>query len=338
MTDYSENIRNSGLTIYHQIPQFDENLWIPNTELEIMLTNGLRGISTSGMPNRTRSKYIKELICQVLGYPIPRSFMKTQPRFVGQNFDVYVQKSNNLQIWNEEIDVERRYVLVRVSPLDVITRAKVVTGNEIAHLDTTGTLTQKYQARLTLGQFESELVSKSDTDNLSDIFEFQQIIANYVVNDVNQAYKSSNVVPSAYHLLPIEQLFELLNPLIGQTFNDAGSDQERNRGAELHRLVCNQLGYSLCPDDGQFPDIRHQLLEIKLQTSPTIDLGLVRPDDQRTISDMPLISNMVEPRYCDVRYAVFYATTDGKTVKITNLFLTTGEQFFSRFSQFQVER
>jgi hypothetical protein len=39
-------------------------------------------------------------------------------------------------------------------------------------------------------------------------------------------------------------------------------------------------------------------------------------------------------RHCDVRYAVFYGTADGKNVKITHLFLTTGEAFFSRFPQF----
>jgi hypothetical protein len=40
-------------------------------------------------------------------------------------------------------------------------------------------------------------------------------------------------------------------------------------------------------------------------------------------------------RHCDVRYALFYAVTDGNEVTLTNLFLTTGEKFFSRFPQFQ---
>ena len=118
--------------------------------------------------------------------PDPKSFKKTQPRFVGQNFDVYVQKSNNLQIWNEEVDGERRYVLVRVSPSDEITLVKVVTGNEIANLDTMGTLTQKYQARFTVGEFASELAAKSDTENLMSVFEHQQV-APSTSNDVTHA-------------------------------------------------------------------------------------------------------------------------------------------------------
>jgi len=36
-----------------------------------------------------------------------------------------------------------------------------------------------------------------------------------------------------------------------------------------------------------------------------------------------------------VRYALFFAKTDGKSVMLTHFYLTTGEQFFSRFSQCQ---
>ena len=31
---------------------------------------------------------------------------------------------------------------------------------------------------------------------------------------------------------------------------------------------------------------------------------------------------------------MFYAVTDGKTVTLTHLFVTTGEKFFTRFRQF----
>lgn len=79
--------------------------------------------------------------------------------------------------------------------------------------------------------------------------------------------------------------------------------------------------------------MRHQLLEVKLQTSPTIDLGLVTPDSQDPL-DVPKIGGQ-QIRHCDVRYAIFYAETDGKYVTLTNLYLTTGEAFFSRFPQFQ---
>ena len=97
--------------------------------------------------------------------------------------------------------------------------------------------------------------------------------------------------------------------------------------------MCQCLGYTDYRDDGQFPDVRHQLLEVKLQTSPTIDLGLVRPDDTQAL-DIPHIESQ-QIRYCDVRYALFSARSDGKYVTLTHLFLSTGERFFTRFPQFQ---
>jgi hypothetical protein len=124
-----------------------------------------------------------------------------------------------------------------------------------------------------------------------------------------------------------------LVPLVGQSFTDAGIDQERLRGAALHRLVCRALGFASYQDDGRFPDVRHQLLEVKLQTSPTIDLGLVRPDSVEAL-DVPMIEGQ-QIRHCDVRYAIFYGRIAQGTVQLTHLFVSTGQGFFARFPQFQ---
>lgn len=70
-----------------------------------------------------------------------------------------------------------------------------------------------------------------------------------------------------------------------------------------------------------------------MQTSPTIDLGLVCPDSEAAL-DVPQIAGR-QIRHCDVRYAIFYARTDGATVTLTRFYLTPGESFFSRFPQFQ---
>src|SRR5262249_22706779 len=142
---YVDTIRQSGLSIYDSIAIGDPELWIPSPELEALLNRALQGISLAKLPLRTRSKLVKEHVCRALGYPVPKSFKKTQLRFPGQCFDTYAQKSNNLQVWNEELASTRRYILLRVSANDLITRVKVVTGDTLALLDTTGTLTQKYQ-------------------------------------------------------------------------------------------------------------------------------------------------------------------------------------------------
>lgn len=162
-------ISKSGISIYDPVEVDDPKLWIPTPALEALLNTGLKGLSLGGMSIRTRSKVAKEHVCRTLGYPIPKAFKKTQPRFPGQLLDTYVQKSNNLQIWNEEIKLTRRYILIRVSPDDRITRVKVVTGEILALLDNTGTLTQKYQARLVPGEKAAELVAVDDTRNLQPL-------------------------------------------------------------------------------------------------------------------------------------------------------------------------
>lgn len=318
-------ISQSGLTIYDPIEVGDPNLWIPPSDLESLLDSGLHGLSLTGLPLRTRSKIVKEQVCKILGYPIPSSFKRTKPRFPGQCFDTYIQKSNNLQIWNKELAPTRRYVIIHVSANDVIEEVKVITGDRLAFLDTTGTLTQKYQARLIRKTSSTELIVDKDTKRLLP----------FVDESAQHKIPSASPVdnPSAGSLLPLKKIYTLLSTLVNRSFHDSGFDQERNRGAALHRLVCEYLGYSSYRDDGRFPDVRHQLLEVKLQTSPTIDLGLVRPNSKEAL-DVPKISGK-QIRHCDVRYALFYAETDGRRVTLTHFYLTTGEAFFKRFPQFQ---
>ncbi len=322
-TNYVENITNSGLSIFDPIEVGDPELWIPTPDLERILNEKLVGIDGLDVPIRTRSKLVKQHVCRALGYPVPKSFTKIQPRFFGQMFDTYAQKANNLQVWNEELSPSRRYVLLRVDDAGIITRVKVVNGEELAQLDTTGTLTQKYQARLVPGEETEELISATDTDFLNPHVRAGANLAKHV---------SPTDHPAHGLMLPLGEVFERLRGAIGRSFADAGRDQERNRGAALHRIVCELLGYSDYRDDGQFPDIRNQLLEVKLQTSPTIDLGLVLPASKEPL-DVPQIAG-TQARHCDVRYALFYAQTDGATVTLTHFYLTTGADFFTRFPQF----
>lgn len=317
------NISCSDLTIYDQIPTGDTHYWLTSEELSAVLNDRLTGVSFEGLAIRTRSKVAKELVCETLGYPVPRSFAKCQPRFTGQMFDTYVQKSNNLQVWNEELDVERRYVIIRTDENDIITKVKVISGSDLAALDTTGTLTQKFQARLTLSNHQMELISQFDTLNVQNTL---------ALSPIDLSFDSPVSQPVCGNILSISECFRRLSNIVGRSFPDAGRIQERNRGAALHALVCEALGYSDYRDNGQFPDVKHQLLEVKLQTSPTIDLGLVCPDSQAFL-DIEQVG-FQQIKHCDVRYAIFYGHIDNGLVNITNLYLTTGEDFFSRFEQF----
>ena len=74
-------------------------------------------------------------------------------------------------------------------------------------------------------------------------------------------------------------------------------------------------------------------MEVKLQTSPTIDLGTVYPTSSEYLNVPKLRESQI--RICDVRYAVFYAVSDGQTVVLTDLIVTTGDKFFHRFQSMQ---
>lgn len=322
--DYRSAIASSGKSICEPIDIGDAEYWIPTHRLEKLLNDGLCGKSLAGLSPRTRSKIAKSAVCEALGYPVPKSFKKTQPRFLGQQLDVYVQKSLNLQIWNEQISPARRYAIIQVSPDDVITRVKVVGGPQLAVLDTTGTITTKYQARLELGSQTHELVSLQDTQPMMQHLG-KGLAFGPSTSPVQRAESGT--------LFPIREIFERLSPLVGKKFPDPGMDQDRNRGAALHRLVCERLGYHRYEDNGQFPDIPHQLLEVKLQTSPTIDLGLVQPASEERLDVREV--GLLQPRHCDTRYALFCAVTNGAQVTLTHLFVTTGADFFRRFRRFE---
>ncbi len=322
--DYKSAISLSGKDIYTPIEVGDADYWIPTAQLEVLLNEKLQGLCLEGLALRTRSKVVKTEVCKALGYAAPTSFRKTQPRFLGQQLDIYTQKSLNLQIWNEELSPTRRYAIIHITEHDSVGRVKVINGQELALLDTTGTITTKYQARLDVGISPLELVSEHDT------LPIQQHIRPGLTFHHSA---SPTQEPESGMLLPISEVFSRLSSLVGLSFPDPGRTQERNRGAGLHRLICQQLGYSSYEDNGQFPDIRHQILEVKLQTSPTIDLGLVLPSSIEHL-DIQQVGDF-HPRHCDTRYAIFYAVTDGFTVTLTHLLVVTGEHFFSRFRRFE---
>jgi hypothetical protein len=314
----------SKKSIFEKIDSTSD-LWLYKDELEYLLQNHLIDSSFTGLPLRTRSKEIKKEVCKALGYEAPISFKKTQPRFLCQNFDIYSQKSRNLQIWNEDVDPLRRYVFIILNDADVVVNVFVFLGAEISFFDTTGTTTQKYQARYVYSENNIECFSSSDTEGIKKIAS---------MNNPDLEKTSPIHYPSKKYLLPLAELFERLSRLVGHTFDDLGADQERSRGSILHKLVCERLGYLEYLDNGSFPDILNQMLEVKLQTSPTIDLGLVCPDDTSYL-DLPLINGDIKVRHCDVRYAIFYGKITNKKIELTHFTLITGSDFFKRFKKFQ---
>lgn len=320
MIDYAQNIYNSGLSIYDIINPENQHLFIPTFALEKLIREELVGFSLNGLPLRTRSKVVKTKICKALGYPVPPSFKKTQPRFPGQNFDIYTQKSMNVQIWNEDVDADRRYVFLRVNESDIISGVRIVSGNILAQFDRTGKLTTKYQA--TMNHFAQSYLFSHDSPK----------IASWISGSATPLHNiNPNLYPAPNQLLPLQEIYNRLLPMVGQRIHYLDSLQERNRGAELHAMICHHLGYSMYEDDGAYPDIANQLLEIKLQTSPTIDLGLHSPEDGATIVTIGNTTFCSE----DVRYAIFDGFVEGHYVYLDKLYLVAGWAFTQYFPLFK---
>lgn len=320
MINYIKNIQDSGMSIYDPITPENRDLFIPTHLLERILSDSLIGISLDGLPLRTRSKVVKAKICEALGYPTPRSFIKTQPRFPGQNFDVYTQKSMNVQIWNEEVDAARRYVFLKVDGNNIIICVKVISGETLAAFDRTGKLTTKYQA--TMNSFDNSYLFSEDTDNVSNCI-------TYPYNSLQNI--NPNNYPSPNQLLPIAEIYNRLLPMVGLCIDYLNPLQERNRGAELHSLICRHLGYSIYKDDGTYPDIANQLLEVKLQTSPTIDLGLHSPED-----GAPIIATNDTIFYSDdVRYVIFDGLLEDNFIRLSKLYVVAGYEFDRYFPLFK---
>ena len=293
-------------------------------DVEVLLSEALVGARWD-LPIRTRSKVAKEAVADALGYPVPSSFQKTQPRFPGQNLDISVQMADNLQIWNEEVDPDRRYALIRVLNDGTVTRVRVVTGEVIALWDRTGTLTSKYQAKRIDPSPGSKLVSPRDTEN------FMRTFAPSTVPAFMRAATSPTSRPIPGSVLAIRHLHDHLLGLVGQEFVDPGVTQDRSRGIVVQQLACLALGLGEYGDVGQFPDILCQALEVKLQLSPTIDLGLVLPE-----STAPAQELGPDLRHADARYSVIYGSrVSDDRIRIDAVVTTTGQDFFTEFHRFE---
>ena len=188
-------VHDAGIGIYDNLPS--RCLFLSDDELRAALSAHLIGLSLAGLPLRTRSKVLKTEVCIALRLQPPSSFKKCQPRFPNQDFDTYIQKSANLQIWNEEISPTRRYVIIQLSSSDIITAIRVIRGSELAILDTTGTLTQKYQARVSPPVSGMEVFSNADL--LPVAMGRVDLTNQYPLNP-----------PSSDTLMPLQMMSELL--------------------------------------------------------------------------------------------------------------------------------
>ena len=148
-------------------------------------------------------------------------------------------------------------------------------------------------------------------------------------NILNIAHKEYKVPSSlaqefnAYDILSLDVIKSVVaDKLIGTTLD--GGDT-KTRGQALERRVLDLLGFGGNSKlVGGFPDVPNQLLEVKVQDTQTIDLGLYSPQFKESVG------NFVGYTTEDVRYLI--ALTNPHTHIIDGVILSSGLHLGDGFS------
>lgn len=116
---------------------------------------------------------------------------------------------------------------------------------------------------------------------------------------------------------------ELINELVAQRLIGVKleSADTKTKGQMLERVVLSIFGYDECLS-GSYPDIPNQLLEVKVQDSPTIDLGKYSPETEDVI--------YADITTKDIRYLI--ALTNPNTNIIEGVVLMSGYELGSLFT------
>lgn len=150
--------------------------------------------------------------------------------------------------------------------------------------------------------------------------------------DLEDANVLANQQPESLLLYTLEEVAVLVEDLMGI---DAPRDEigrileVRPKGHWFEFEVAKRLGYNYSPAAGLFPDIRHQVLEIKHHTgkSVTVDFGRYHPGSDEIINET--WNRQLQLRVNQIRYLI--ALAPPPTHKVATLIVLTGAQIVDVF-------
>lgn len=264
------------------------------------------------------------------------------PKITREFIDTYIVTSGNsynLQVWNrvpasnsllikydsgESLKcTDARFVFVRIDlTKSIIASIIILTPKYIEqYFGNFGKPTIKHQLLI------SSKIRKSIFDRQDKVLSFPDSmkLSYSIIHDYLPP--SSNMVdePNLKELYSIALLKKMVaDKLIGKKLGAAAT---KNRGQALERMVLELLGYTVKENEllyGAFPDIRNQLLEVKVQDSLTVDLGKFSPEKEEFVIEEKNITTF------DIRYLI--ALTNPKTEIIEGIILTPGERLGDIFS------
>lgn len=264
------------------------------------------------------------------------------PKITREFIDTYIITSGNsynLQVWNrlpasnsllikydsgESLKcTDARFVFVKIDlAKSTIASIIILTPKYIEqHFGIFGKSTIKHQllisskVRRSIYESKDKVLSFPDSKKLS-----YSIIHNHL--PPNSSMMDEPNFKELYSIALLKKM--VADKLIGKKLGAAAT---KNRGQALERMVLELLGYTIKENEllyGAFPDIRNQLLEVKVQDSPTVDLGKFSPEKEEFVIEEKNITTF------DVRYLI--ALTNPKTEIIEGIILTPGERLGDIFS------
>ncbi len=264
---------------------------------------------------------------------------KGVPKILLEYVDTYIVTtgtSYNLQVWNrnpssESVQVqysngetlqsgEVRFILVKIDPDNYkITAIAVLTPEYIVNkFGTFGKPTVKNQ--LIISSSSRQLVLAKQNGIL-----FYDDAVGHKENIKNLSLFSIHDQPTTESLLPLSKIKEIIvSKIIGRNIAPAAT---KNRGQMLEEIFANELGYSINDNEllaGGYPDIRNQALEVKIQDSPTVDLGKFSPEFEISVPDCANFTTR------NMRY--FIALTNPETNIVEGAVLCQGNKLGLHFT------
>ena len=262
------------------------------------------------------------------------------PRLLNILSDSYIVTSGdnyNLQVWNRFpnsrnilvrysnkeriICKDIRLILTKVDTEDKTIKSIVVCTPQYIErkFGKFGVPTMKYQliispsSRAAITGSKDKLLYNSDTD----------VVSTLTSDQVNLSGKSIGDAPEKDNLLSLKSIKDkVATQLIGMKLP---AKDTKTRGQMLEREVAKILGYSEEESlVGGYPDIPHQLLEIKVQDSPTVDLGKFSP------SNAIMVNEELQVTTEDVRYLIALANPVSGIIE--GLVITSGAELGDSFT------
>lgn len=309
---------------------------------------------------RTDGSNIRKMVASVLECnPLPElaesgSFEIVPPRGKGipkitrEFIDTYIVTSGtasyNLQVWNRIPAAETllikydsgdslkcsdvRFVFVRIDMANnVIASVIILTPDYIEQrFGKFGKPTIKHQLLISRKVREDIYAHKDRILSFPD----SKKLSYYLRDDYASPQSGMVEEPVSKQLFSIALLKTMVaEKLIGFKLDAAAT---KNRGQALEKKVLELLGYEIKETDllyGAFPDIRNQLLEIKVQDTQTVDLGRFSPEKEEIVIENAALTTF------DVRYLI--ALTNPRTEIIEGIILSPGEKLGEVFSYVSAE-